>query len=155
MRTMLSTVIILQSALAAKSDTNNWSYEILPLISHQLEAGTFNGWKPSFYSFPVKEQFRLVHNEVYFGRETNHMAAGLLLLYGPNTNRTDIALFPVFRSGWTNEYGDGNASTFWLVPVGHRYLMMLRDQNDVLVPPSKLGAESEQTFAANVNNIDR
>src|ERR1035441_1498372 len=65
---------------------------------YAVDKESTNAWHPTFTSIPIKEQFRMVQDDVHWGVETNYIKAGLLLLFSPNTNRTDVAFFPVLHT---------------------------------------------------------
>ncbi|SRR5579885_293522 len=137
-----------------KLNSNDWAYTILSSASNSFSAASTNIWRPTFDRIPAREQSCIVQNDIRWGKETNHMAAGLILQYSPDTNRPDVALFAVLRSSFTNNSGDGYSSSLWLLPVEHRYQMTLRDREGHLIPRTEWGVKCMETFMINMNEID-
>jgi hypothetical protein len=117
-------------------------------IAFDMENG--NNWHPDFNGIPIREQFRLVQEDVHWGKETNYVKAGLLLQYSPNTNRTDVASYFLLNNGYTNNPPDeahgfypngvhGVRVILWLPPLDQRYQVVLRDDKGNLVPKTKWG----------------
>jgi|SRR5208282_1336837 len=139
--------------LLEKLHTNHWAFGIGPSKEDSFDLGSTNTWRPTFNSIPIREQFRMVREDIHWGMETGSVAAGLLLQYSPNTNRTEIALFPVLHSNFTNN-GEGSNWTFWLLPVEHRYQMTLRDDKGHSVPKTEWGEKHSKPFEINMYKID-
>ena len=110
------------------------------LQSKDQSSETDYPWHPSIYSL----QTIIVGNSdcsvprVFFGAFTNQISAGLVILDSTNTNRTEVAIFPVLHTDYTNNvamtngwfYGmAGPRTTFWLPPEKSRYYMVLLDEN--------------------------
>jgi hypothetical protein len=65
-----------------------------------------------------------------WGSETNHVKAGLLLEYAPDTNRTLVGFYPVLNnSSATNGNIRPDVLQLWLPPFDSRYRMELIDTN--------------------------
>lgn len=131
--------------------TNHWSLGIAS-EHDSLTAGT-NSWRP--YLSNINTWFPAHLGDIQWGVETNHITSGLILQYSAETNRTEVALFPILRSESTNTSGDGYSYSFWLLPLEHRYRMTLRDENGRLIPMTEWGKMHSEPFEVNMEKIDR
>lgn len=145
--------------------TNKYLFGTLATKYESFDLGRTNNWHPNFYNIvPVKEQFRMIQEEVCWSKETNWVKAGLLLQYSPNTNRTDVAFYFLLSNGYTNDLPDetrgyyphgmhGIEMIFWLPPLEQCYQISLRDENGSLVPKTKWGERFSKPVAAKFNRF--
>jgi hypothetical protein len=158
-------VIIFSTSLCCngqQQDAHEYEFGTYAPIYDSYDLSTTNHWHPNFHEIPIREQSRIMREDVQWGIKTNYIKAGLVLQYSSDTNRPDIAFYPVLHSDYTNSpnsshefYPDKNGAqiSLWLPPIHQRYQMTLWDDKGNLVPKTKWGEGFGQPMVQSFRRI--